>query len=169
MRIFVVSLSVLILSACAHPYPKTGNPGVDLALSNASLSHQTKMNILRQYRGEHPVYAPTQRDSRPSADTLSYRPVVDSAACPNCDYEADVKQCQTISQNNTNYASNTVGSAAAGAAVGAIFGAVLGLDVGTLAAGGATGGAIGGLGNEAITSRQMVARCMQGRGYSVLR
>ncbi|MDP1614822.1 MAG: hypothetical protein Q8L68_03410, partial [Methylococcales bacterium] len=62
-----------------------------------------------------------------------------------------------------------LGNAAAGAGIGAALAAVTGLDVGIVAAGAATGGAIGGLGNEAITINQMIARCMQGRGYNVLR
>lgn len=99
----------------------------------------------------------------------SYRPVVDPAACPDCDYENDLYQCKAIAGNNTNYMSNTAGSAAVGAGFGAIMGAILGLDVGTMAAAGAAGGAIGGLGNEAQTVSQMIARCMTRRGYSVLR
>jgi len=163
---FAVAI-ITLLASCAHTYPKTGNPGIDLALSNNALSHQTKMNILRQYRGEQPVFAKTNNSNTTLPN--SYRPVIDPAVCSDCDYASDLRQCQGISESNTNYASNTISSAAAGAATGAILGAVLGLDVGTLAAGGATGGTIGGLGNEAIASRQMIARCMQGRGYSVLR
>lgn len=96
--------------------------------------------------------------------------VVDPVSiCKDCNLHNDLAACNSIAQNNTNYASNAAGGAAIGAATGAIFGAILGLDVGTLAAAGAAGGGIGGLGNEAMTVRQMVVRCMQGRGYSVLR
>lgn len=99
----------------------------------------------------------------------SYRPVVDPARCQKCDYENDLYQCKAIAANSTRYAASTAGGAAIGAATGAIFGAILGLDVGTMAAAGAAGGGIGGLGNEAMTETGMIARCMTGRGYSVLR
>jgi uncharacterized protein YcfJ len=96
--------------------------------------------------------------------------VVDPASiCKNCNLHNDLVVCNSIAQNNTNYAGNALGGAAVGAATGAIFGAILGLDIGTLAAAGAAGGGIGGLGNEAATVRQMVVNCMRARGYSVLR
>ena len=106
----------------------------------------------------------------PAQRPINYQNVVvDPAVCKKCDYATDIYQCNNIAHHNTNYASNAAGGAAIGAATGAIFGAILGLDVGTLAAAGAAGGGIGGLGNEAMTVRQMIVRCMQGRGYSVLR
>lgn len=99
----------------------------------------------------------------------SYNPVVDMSRCQKCNYDSDLYQCKTMAANNTSYISNAATNAAAGAAVGAIFGAILGLDVGLLAGAGAAGGALGGLGNEALTVNQMIARCMTGRGYVVLR
>lgn len=95
--------------------------------------------------------------------------VVDPSVCKKCDYQTDIFQCNNIAHHNTNYIGNAAGGAAAGAATGAIIGAILGLDIGTMAAAGAAGGGLGGLGNEAMTVRQMIVRCMQGRGYSVLR
>lgn len=95
--------------------------------------------------------------------------VVDPTVCKKCDYATDIYQCNNIAHHNTNYTGNAVGGAAVGAATGAIFGAILGIDPGLMAAAGAAGGGIGGLGNEAMTVRQMIVRCMQGRGYSVLR
>ncbi len=96
--------------------------------------------------------------------------VVDPASiCKDCNLNNDLVACNSIAQHNTQYAASTATGAAAGAATGAIIGAILGLDIGTMAAAGAAGGGIGGLGNEAMTVRQMVVRCMQGRGYSVLR
>ena len=99
----------------------------------------------------------------------SYEPVIDPSKCQKCDYANDLYQCKAIAANNTRYMANAAGTAAAGAAVGAIFGAITGLDAGLLAGAGAAGGAIGGLGNEAITVNQMIARCLTGRGYVVLR
>lgn len=129
---------------------------LERALADPSLTSEQKTELIRQSMAPKPSYG-------------SYRPVVDPASCKNCNYEGDLIQCQAIARDNTNYAGNTIASAAVGAGIGAVIGAVTGLDVGMLAAGGATGGAIGGLGNEALTVNQMIARCMQGRGYNVLR
>ncbi len=176
----IIPLILLLLQSCSSPiqknYPVTGNKGIDMALNNTALSHQTKMNILRSYRGEQPVYTDKESEVYGKVSringykvTTNYRPVVDSAVCNDCNYENDLFQCKEIAANNTNYVGNTLGNAAAGAGIGAALAAVTGLDVGIVAAGAATGGAIGGLGNEAITINQMIARCMQGRGYNVLR
>lgn len=98
-----------------------------------------------------------------------HKVVVDPSVCKKCDYDNDIYQCNNIARNNTRYAANTLGGAAVGAATGAAIGAILGLDAGLMAGAGAAGGGIGGLGNEAMSVNQMIVRCMQGRGYSVLR
>lgn len=142
-----------------YPYTATGNPGVDTALSSNDYTHEEKLDILRKYNSH----------SKKQSYTTSYEPVVDQSKCNNCNYQEDLAQCRAIASDNTNYAGNTIRSAAGGAAIGAIIGAVVGTDIGSVAAAGATGGAIGGLGNEMLTVNQMIARCMQGRGYNVLR
>lgn len=180
---FVILIIVVMISACAPTYPKTGNPGIDLALSNQALSHQTKMNILRKYRGEEPVYEenkpgildrltsdrPPAGYARTSAPAGGYRPVVDPKKCANCDYETDLAQCQVISAENTQITGNAVAGAAGGALTGALIGAFLDIDPGHVAAMGATAGSLQGVGQELQTRNAMIARCMAGRGYSVLR
>lgn len=111
---------------------------------------------------------PHQNRSNPASYTY-HRVVVDPTICHKCDYDNDIYQCNNIARHETNYAGNAIGGAAVGAATGAIFGAILGIDPGLMAGAGAAGGGIGGLGREAMTVQQMVGRCMQGRGYSVLR
>lgn len=165
MKIVILSLAVII-SGCAstqHTYPKTGNAGVDMAMSNQALSHETKMNILRRYHGEEPVF----KDNRPQI--TAYRPVVDPNVCRDCDYEQDLAQCQEISARNTNVTGNAIAGAAGGAATSALIGAFIGVDPGHMAAMGASVGSLQGVGQELMTSNAMVARCMAGRGYSVLR
>lgn len=183
MRNLLMIIIVIIVSACGHTYPKTGNPGIDLALTNDALSHETKMNILRKYRGEEPVYEnkkpgildsltpdrPPAGYARTSATAGGYRPVVDPKKCANCDYEADLAQCQAISAENTQITGNAVAGAAGGALTGALLGAMLNIDAGHTAAMGATAGGLQGVGQELQTSNAMIARCMAGRGYSVLR
>lgn len=165
MKLFVLLLLAVIVSACGHTYPKTGNAGVDLAVANQSLSHEAKMNILRRYYGQAPVYQ--QATQNPVA--ASYRPVVDPSICKDCDYEKDLAQCQEISANNTNVTGNAIAGAAGGAATSALIGAFLDVDPGHMAAMGASVGGLQGVGQELGAIRGMIARCMAGRGYSVLR
>ena len=75
MNYLLIIIVAIAVSACAHTYPKTGSPGIDLALSNQALSHQTKMNILSKYRGEEPVYEETT-PARPPVTAGGYHPVV---------------------------------------------------------------------------------------------
>ena len=100
-----------------------------------------------------------------------YRPMVDTRGASAANYESDLAECQ-------RYAAQRTG-AAGGALVGAVFGALLG--VALLAAGGGRGGwgnevaavgAIsGGLQGAAAgegTQRDIIRRCLAGRGHSVL-
>lgn len=158
MIIITISISGCS-SISTYPYPSTGNAGVDTALSGRDYTHEEKLEILRKYNSW----------SKKPSHTTSYEPVVDQAKCKDCNYQEDLAQCRSIASDNTNYVGNTVRSAAGGAAIGAFIGTVMGTDIGSVAAAGAAGGAIGGLGNEALTVNQMIARCLTGRGYSVLR
>ena len=99
-----------------------------------------------------------------------YRPMVDMQGRSQAGYEADVASCQ-------QYAEGV--SPAASTAAGAIFSAALGagialasggrLDVGRSAAMSAVlGGAGGGLAG-AGGQRDVIMRCMAGRGWNVLR
>ena len=126
------------------------------------------MNILRKYRGEEPVYEETT-PARPPVTAGGYHPVVDPKKCANCDYEADLAQFQTISAEHTQITGNAVAGAAGGALTGALFGAMLNIDAGHTAAMGATAGSLQGVGQELQTRNALIARCMAGRGYSVLR
>lgn len=138
----------------------TGDSKVDNILRDPAISDQTKLWVLKKHHNE--------KNSLGYGDN-GYRPVVDPAFCKNCNYNSDLSECRSIASKNTNYSANTAGGAAAGAGIGAIIAAVSGLDVGIVASGGAVGGAIGGLSNEALTHNQIIARCMSGRGYNVLR
>ena len=99
----------------------------------------------------------------------SYRPIVDTKGVDMNKYEADLGECQ-------QYATEVdpVGRAAAGAAAGAVIGAVIGSIFGNrrsagqgAAAYGLLGGAGGGA-QGALAQREIVIRCMVGRGYKVL-
>jgi len=109
----------------------------------------------------------------------NYRPIIDTATSRSNtgnSYETDLNQCQGYAAqiNPTGEAAGSaVTGAAVGAAFGAVLGAILGVNVGKVAAvGAATGGAqgaISGVSSGYGDQREVVRRCMSGRGYSVLR
>lgn len=103
----------------------------------------------------------------------NYRPLIDTrdGAVDMNRYESDLRQCQ-------QYADQVAGAgtqAAAGAAIGAILGAVLAAAAGSRYDRGASarvGGVAGGVGGAAqgeTDQRDVIRRCLAGRGYSVLR
>jgi outer membrane lipoprotein SlyB len=101
-------------------------------------------------------------------------PLIDTRApgAPNdpARYQADLEDCQ-------NYA-NSVAGPGTGAAVGAVGGALLGFLLGKAAGSrydapatarmGAVAGGAGGALRGADAQREVVSRCMAGRGYRVL-
>jgi uncharacterized protein YcfJ len=105
----------------------------------------------------------------------SYRPVVDSKGVDMSNYENDLVECQAIAKES-GVGDEVVKNAAVGAAAGAVLGAVIGAitgDFGTAVAAGAGYGGTAGAVDGAITGtrdqEQIVANCMAGRGYKVLK
>lgn len=98
----------------------------------------------------------------------NYRPMVDQRSA-GANYEADLAECQ-------QYAAQRAGAgtgAVAGAAAGAIFGLLLNAAIGggfrhSLAGAGALSGAVSGASANEGTQREIIRRCLQGRGISVL-
>ncbi|MBW7903004.1 MAG: glycine zipper family protein [Rhodocyclaceae bacterium] len=95
----------------------------------------------------------------------TYRPLVDR---PGPQFEQDLAECQRYAEGEAN--------AAAGAAIGALLGALLGLAAGhktgyqsDFARAGAIGGALGGSVSAERNQQTVIANCLRGRGYSVLR
>lgn len=100
----------------------------------------------------------------------NYRPIVDNKGVDLNRYESDLRECQA-------YATQTAGageSAAAGAAAGAILGAVLAAAAGrgysrsSTAGVGAVSGAVGAGVEGERNQRNIINRCLAGRGYRVL-
>jgi len=100
----------------------------------------------------------------------NYRPIVDNKGVDLNRYEADLRECQ-------NYATQTAGageSAAAGAVAGALLGAVLAGAAGknysrsSTARVGAVTGAVGAGAEGEKNQRNIINRCLVGRGYRVL-
>jgi len=100
----------------------------------------------------------------------NYRPIVDNKGIDLNRYESDLRECQS-------YATQTAGaadSAAAGAVAGALLGAVLagaagkGYDRSATARVGAVSGAVGAGAEGERNQRNIINRCLAGRGYRVL-
>ena len=97
-----------------------------------------------------------------------YRPVVDMKGVDQAQYEQDLRECQQYAEQV-----NVAGETATGSAVGAAFGAAVTAVGGGRGTTGAAVGAITGAGvggsHAASGQRQIINRCMTGRGYRVLR
>lgn len=100
----------------------------------------------------------------------NYRPIVDNQGVDLNRYETDLRDCQ-------NYATQTASageSAAAGAVAGALLGAVLAGAGGSrysktsTARVGAVTGAVGAGAEGETNQRNIIRRCLAGRGYKVL-
>lgn len=83
-------------------------------------------------------------------------------------YNIDLGQCNQYATSQPSAVDGAVAGVAAGAIVGALLAVAIGVDVGDGAAFGATAGGIQGAGEAGQTRKQIVGRCMEGRGYSVL-
>jgi len=98
-----------------------------------------------------------------------YRPIVDSGVSEGS-YEADLGDCRQLAMQRPA-AANAVVGATAGAVLGALLGAAVGLrgdDVARVAAWGAANGGINGAASGVAEQRDIVARCMAGRGYDIV-
>jgi len=162
-KILPLIIIIALLSGCFSTDRKRESD-IDIAILNSTkFSDDTKREILRARYLERSAKQQTQHDP------AEYRPVVDPQSCKNCPYDKDLATCSNLARENTDHASSAISTAAATAGAAALIGAVIGADIGTTAAAGATAGGLTGLASESITYRQMIARCMTGRGYTVLR
>ena len=105
----------------------------------------------------------------------TYQPIIDRQTITDqAKYERDLAECQAYAQQ-IDPAGNAVAGAVGGAAVGAALGAIVGAFFGVAGDGAALGAALGGAqgtmagaGGSMQAQRDIVIRCMQGRGYRVL-
>lgn len=105
----------------------------------------------------------------------NYRPVIDPKGVNMSQYELDLLDCQAIAGEQSIIAESAQ-TALVGATAGAVVGTVVGAIFGDPAAGAASGAGYGGAGGAvdgAVSGlrgqSQIVANCMSGRGYRVLR
>ena len=98
-----------------------------------------------------------------------YRPLTDSGVSKGS-YEADLADCQQLAAQRPA-AQQAAGGAAVGAVLGAVLAAAVGLrgnDVARVAAWGAANGGVQGVVVGSAQQRDIVDRCMAGRGYNVV-
>ena len=98
-----------------------------------------------------------------------YRPLVDSGVSRGS-YEADIADCQQLAAQRPA-AQQAAGGAAVGAVLGGLLAAAVGLrgnDVARVAAWGAANGGLQGAAVGSAQQRDIVDRCMAGRGYNVV-
>lgn len=102
----------------------------------------------------------------------NYRPIVDlrGGAVDINRYEADLRECQQYATQTADAATQAAVGAAAGAILGALLAAAAGsrYDRHASARVGAVAGAVGGAGSGEHDQREIIRRCLAGRGYSVL-
>lgn len=100
----------------------------------------------------------------------SYRPIIDTQGVDFNRYENDLRQCQQFATQT----GDATQKAAVGAAAGAILGSVLaaaaggGYDRSATARVGAVTGAVSGGAQGETDQRNIIRRCLAGRGYRVL-
>ena len=100
----------------------------------------------------------------------NYRPIVDTKNIDFNKYESDLRDCQSFATQTASAGQ----SAAAGAVAGAVLGAALAAAAGSrydrtsTARVGALSGAVGAGAEGERNQRNIINRCLAGRGYSVL-
>ena len=98
-----------------------------------------------------------------------YRPLTDSGISKGS-YEADLADCQQLAAQRPA-AQQAAGGAVVGAVLGGLLAAAVGLrgnDVARVAAWGAANGGVQGAVVGSAQQRDIVDRCMAGRGYNVV-
>jgi len=97
--------------------------------------------------------------------TKPHSPIIDSAG-PN--YSNDLAACQQYAEQLPSTADSALTGAVAGAIFSALLGAAFHVSSRDMAWGGALGGAAGSAARSEQEQRNVVSRCLQGRGYRVL-
>lgn len=102
----------------------------------------------------------------------TYRPMVDTQGMDMNRYESDLAACQQYAGQVSGAATQAAVGAAIGAGLSALLAGVGGgrnrFDMGATARIGAVGGAVAGAGQGETDQRNIIRRCLAGRGYRVL-
>lgn len=100
----------------------------------------------------------------------NYRPIIDNQGKDLARLEQDISECQAYAQQVSSAAERAAAGAVAGALLGAVFAAAAGAKGyrNESAAVGALSGGLGAAAEGERDQRNIIRRCMNGRGYSVL-
>ena len=100
----------------------------------------------------------------------AYRPLVDTQGVDMNKFEHDLQDCQGFAQQTASAGQSAVAGAVAGAALGAILAAAAGGGYSrtSTARVGAVSGAVGAGAEAENSQRNVIRRCLGGRGYRVL-
>jgi hypothetical protein len=100
-----------------------------------------------------------------------YRPIIDKRGVDFNKFEIDLSQCQEYALSQPSAASSAAAGAVAGAAFMALLAAVAGskYDSGAAARVGGVTGAVSGAADAESDKREIIRKCLRGRGYSVLK
>jgi hypothetical protein len=108
-----------------------------------------------------------------------HRPLIDTKDQDMSNYETDLRECQAIASGEgigDDVAKSTAVGAATGTAIGVLIGAMGGgpaagilVGAGTLAGYGAAAGVVDGAVTGSNEQEEIVANCLRGRGYKVLK
>ena len=101
----------------------------------------------------------------------NYRPLIDSKGVDFNKFESDLSACQEYARTQIGAKEGGVGGALVGAAFGAVLAKVAGsrYDSGAAARVGGVTGAVGGASGANQDQESIIKRCLQGRGYKVLK
>lgn len=100
----------------------------------------------------------------------NYRPIVDTQGVDFNRYESDLRACQGFASQTASAGESAVGGAVAGAMLGGILAAAAGKGYSKTnsAQVGAVTGAVGAGARGETDQRNIIRRCLAGRGYKVL-
>jgi uncharacterized protein YcfJ len=98
----------------------------------------------------------------------AYRPIIDTQGVDFNRYEADLRDCQSFATQTADAAKSGAVGAAAGAVLGSVLAGVTGDNRKAGAELGAITGAISGGSGGETNQRNIIRRCLAGRGYRVL-
>jgi hypothetical protein len=98
----------------------------------------------------------------------AYRPIIDTQGVDFNRYEADLRDCQSFSTQTADAAKSGAVGATAGAVLGSVLAGVTGDNRKSSAELGAITGAISGAASGETNQRNIIRRCLAGRGYRVL-
>ena len=98
----------------------------------------------------------------------NYRPIIDSKNVDLNRYEADLVECQRYAEQKGGAGEKAAIGAGAGAVLGGVLAAVGNGDKGSASRVGGVMGAVSGATSGDQNQRNIIKRCLIGRGYKVL-